>query len=439
MDSIGFNEKNSMISLKELSKIWINLNTEITKIKDSMNHKYNNSYGSVNLPDDLIMIKKIKNLIKIKKKLNPKFLILIGIGGSNLGTIAVQEAILGKYYNYKNPDTKIIYADTVDTDQINDLINIIEPYLKNGEKVLINCISKSGTTTETISNFEIFINIIKKYIRDYQKYIVITTDKDSKFYRFAEEKGFDILDIPKNVGGRFSVFSSVGLFPLGFIGLDIDKILEGALSIRNICLSRDFDKNIAAKSALYIYKYYKMGFNIHDLFLFSSDFESIGKWYRQLMAESIGKEFDNDNNQIFCGITPTVSIGSTDLHSMAQLYIGGPYDKFTTFIKTNKNKSSLKLPDFKDYSRLVNNIQNKKMSDIMDAIYFGIKKSYISSKRPFLEIILPDKSEYYIGQLLQFKMIEIMFLGFILNINPFDQPNVEDYKKTTKIMLKNNY
>ena len=321
---------------------------------------------------------------------------------------------------------------------MNDIIDIIEPALKKGEKILINCISKSGGTTETISNFEIFIDIIKKYIKEYKKYIIVTTDEDSKFWRFAKEKGFDVLGIPKNVGGRYSIFSAVSLFPLGLIGLNIDKILEGALAMRDICLSLDIDKNIASRSACYIYKYYKMGFNIHDLFLFSPDFESIGKWYRQLIGESIGKEYNKDNKQIFCGITPTVSIGSTDLHSMAQLYLGGPYDKFTTFIKINKNKSTLKLPNFDEYSTLVNNIQQKKISEIMDAIFYGTKKSYQKGKRPFLEIVFPDKYESSIGQFLQYKMIEIMYLGFLLNVNPFDQPNVEDYKNETKSVLEKN-
>jgi len=438
MDLIDFNDNNCLVSKKDLAIIFEKLKNEIINIKDSLDHEYEDKYGSINLPNDYDMVKKIKNLIEIKKKLNPKYIIVIGIGGSNLGTLAIQEALLGKYYNLKDSNIKIFYADTVDSDQLNDIIDIIEPALKKGEKILINCISKSGGTTETISNFEIFIDIIKKYIKEYEKYIIVTTDEDSKFGRFAKEKGFDVLGIPKNVGGRYSIFSSVSLFPLGLIGLNIDKILEGALAMRDICLSLDIDKNIASRSACYIYKYYKMGFNIHDLFLFSPDFESIGKWYRQLIGESIGKEYSKDNKQIFCGITPTVSIGSTDLHSMAQLYLGGPYDKFTTFIRINKNKSTLKLPNFDEYSTLVNNIQLKKISEIMDAIFYGTKKSYQKGKRPFLEIVFPDKYESSIGQFLQYKMIEIMYLGFLLNVNPFDQPNVEDYKNETKSVLEKN-
>ena len=252
MDLIDFIDNNCLVSKKDLAIIFEKLKTEIINIKDSLDHEYEDKYGSINLLNDYDMVKKIKNLIEIKKKLNPKYILVIGIGGSNLGTLAVQEALHGKYYNLKDSNIKIFYADTVDSDQFNDIIDIIEPALNKGEIVLINCISKSGGTTETISNFEIFIDILKRYIKEYKKYIIVTTDKDSKFWRFAKEKGFDVLGIPKNVGGRYSIFSPVSLFPLGFIGLNIDKILEGALAMRDICLSLDINKNIASRSACYI-------------------------------------------------------------------------------------------------------------------------------------------------------------------------------------------
>ncbi len=256
----------------------------------------------------------------------------------------------------------------------------------------------------------------------------------------AAEKGFDVLEIPKKVGGRFSVFSSVGLFPLGLIGINFDELLSGARLLRDKCLTSEVINNPAALSACLIYIHYKKGMNIHDMFLFSPDLESIGKWYRQLMGESIGKEFNREQKKVFCGITPTVSIGSTDLHSMAQLYLGGPYDKFTTFIRVLKNKESVKIPDFPDYSKLVDNIQNIQLSKIMNAILDGVQIAFKKGERPFAEIYLPDKSPSSIGQLLQMKMMEMMYLGFLMNVNPFDQPNVDDYKIETKkiLMEKNN-
>jgi glucose-6-phosphate isomerase len=154
------------------------------------------------------------------------------------------------------------------------------------------------------------------------------------------------------------------------------------------------------------------------------------------MSESIGKEYDRVGNQIFTGITPTVSIGSVDLHSMAQLYLAGPYDKFTSFINIESNKNNTIIPDFDDYSKLIEIIQGKSLNEIMNAILKGVQTSFIKGKRPFMHIILPDKSEFSIGQLLQMKMMEMMYLGFLMGVNPFDQPNVVAYKNETKKILE---
>jgi glucose-6-phosphate isomerase len=153
------------------------------------------------------------------------------------------------------------------------------------------------------------------------------------------------------------------------------------------------------------------------------------------MAESIGKEFNKKEERVNIGLTPTVSIGSTDLHSMAQLYLGGPYDKFTTFVRIKKSRSCLKVPSVEGYSELVSEIKGKSLMDIMDATLEGTKAAFRSGKRPFIEITLPDKSEHAIGQLLQLKMMETIFLGKLLNVNPFDQPNVESYKRETRKIL----
>jgi glucose-6-phosphate isomerase len=153
------------------------------------------------------------------------------------------------------------------------------------------------------------------------------------------------------------------------------------------------------------------------------------------MAESIGKEFNKKGEKVNVGMTPTVSIGSTDLHSMAQLYLGGPYDKFTTFVGIKNNRSRLKVPSVEGYSDLVSEIQGKSLMDIMDATLEGTKAAFRSGKRPFIQITLPDKSEYSVGQMLQLKMLEIIYLGKLLGLNPFDQPNVESYKKETRKIL----
>jgi glucose-6-phosphate isomerase len=435
MEAIQFLSEASQIAQKELVALTPQLEEEIRRMHQAVLNGYDDVRASINLVSDTTMLTEVKKIVAEKRKLDPACIIVVGIGGSNLGTIAVQEAVLGKLYNQRDTSIQMLYADTVDADLIHDIITCVKPVLARGKHIILNGVSKSGGTTETIAIFEVLVDLIKEYTPDYAQYIVVTTDKESKFWHFAHEQGFTVLEIPKKVGGRFSVFSPVGLFPLGVCGIDIDLLLAGARVMRDRCLLPSLIENPAAHSAGLMYLHHKKGITIHDLFLFSTDLESLGKWYRQLMGESIGKEFDKNQKQVFEGITPTVSIGSTDLHSMAQLYLGGPYDKFTTFVRVKQNRNQMFIPDEPAYNTLVEGIQRTDMQVIMDAILDGVQIAFTKGHRPFTEIVLPDKSAYSIGQLLQFKMMEMMYLGFLLGVNPFDQPNVEAYKVETRALL----
>lgn len=436
MDEIKFCFDRSLISKEQRHQLSSQIIEEIKNIQWATEMGYDDVRASVNLPMDEKAAEQVLDLVDEKNKLDPRYIVVVGIGGSNLGTLAVFEAILGKKHNLKTNQKKILFADTVDSDLIYDIKNIIEPVLQNDEHIILNVVSKSGSTTETIANFEILLNLLEKYSDHPEDSVVVTTDYDSKLWHLAKEKKYAVLEIPKKVGGRYSVFSPVGLFPLAMIGVNISQLIDGAKKMRSRCLQQDIEKNPAAIAATCSFLHFKEGKNIHDLFLFSDDLESIGKWYRQLLAESTGKEHDLSDNQVFTGLTPTYSIGSTDLHSVAQLYLGGPFDKFTTFVQIKNNKHNVILPKYEEYAGLVNGIQKKPMQDIMNAIYQGVKKAFIKGNRPFMEVILPDKSETSIGQFLQFKMIETMMIGGLLKIDPFDQPNVEAYKKETRKILK---
>jgi glucose-6-phosphate isomerase len=435
LKEIKLNHNNSLISIRHIKYLEKKLQKEINSMNKIASNGYIDDRASINLPFDIENLEKVKKLAFEKQKFNPKYILVVGIGGSNLGTIAIQEAILGKLYNSMNPNIKIFYLDNVDSDKIANIISIIEPDLKKGENMIINAVSKSGGTTETIANFETILEVLKKYKKNYDRYVVVTTDKNSNFWKLSIDEGFDLLEIPKKIGGRFSVFSPAGLFPLYMTGINVDSLLNGARYIRDKCLNSNIKENPAALSASLIYQQRINGIRINDMFIFSSDFESIGKWYRQLIGESIGKTYNNENEKILEGITPTISIGSIDLHSVGQLYLGGPYDKFTTFIYIEKNKEAVNIPNDPKYSILVKGIQSKSLKHIMNSIYEGVKIAYKKGKRPFMEIILPDKSEESIGQFIQFKEMEIMYLGFLMNINPFNQPNVESYKIETKKIL----
>jgi len=433
---LEFNLKGCSIEHNCLLDYQERIQPELSAMQQALQSNYEDERASLCLLDDEEMIHNITALVGEKQQLNPTHLVVVGIGGSNLGTIAVQEAVLGKHYNTTNSKPKIHYADTVDTDHLSTIIHTIKTALQNNENVIINAVSKSGGTTETLANFQILLDVLKSYRQNYQDYVVITTDKDSKFYHLAQQEGYSILQIPKKVGGRFSVFSAVGLFPLGMVGINLQALLAGAKTARDQGLKENINDNPSALSAALIYHHAHEGAVIHDTFIFSNTLESIGKWYRQLMGESIGKEYDIAGNHVNCGITPTVSIGSTDLHSMAQLYLAGPHDKFTTFLRVNNDNTTLTVPTNPTYEHLVDNIQATTLHHIMDAILTGTQEAYRKGNRSFVEINITDKSETSIGELLQMKMMEMMYLGFLLEVNPFDQPNVEAYKIETKHILQ---
>jgi glucose-6-phosphate isomerase len=435
---IEFSFKDTLIPQQRILETAERLRPEIRNMANAISEGYEGDLASLYLPNYRLMLGKVRQVIGENLQLKPVYLIVVGIGGSNLGTIAIQEAVLGKLYNQLTTSTKVLYADTVDSDGINNIITLVKPVLERGGNIVLNVISKSGTTTETIANAEVLIDLLRRHKKDYKNCISVTSLKDSELWNIAVREGFNVLEIPKKVGGRYSVFSPVGLFPLGILGINIEQLLDGARSMRDTCINMNVEKNPAAISATVQYLHYKSGKNISDLCLFANDLESLGKWCRQLMAESLGKEFNKRGETVNIGITPVISIGSTDLHSMAQLYLGGPYDKFTTFLSVKNSNSHMNVPTLKGYSKLVYGIQGKSLESIMSAILEGTKAAFRKGGRPFVEVKLPCKSEYSIGQFLQFKMIETIYLGCLLDVNPFDQPNVESYKEETRKILQKN-
>jgi glucose-6-phosphate isomerase len=396
----------------------------------AQNNNYENNEGSINLPYDEEALGRVKSLVEKTKSDKLKYIFDIGIGGSNLGTKAIYDAMFG-YFDVVNPDRfpKIIFLDTNDPEFISQAASLLKK-ITDKEEFLINVISKSGTTTEPLTNFE---SLIPLFVGAEDR-VVVTSDINSEFYKQSLQKKYHVLDLPKSVGGRYSVFSSVGLFPLTAAGVDVDQLLKGARSIRDICLSEKILENPAVVSAVILSLHNNKGKNINDNFIFHPELESIGKWYRQLMGESIGKERIAAGKKESVGITPTVSIGSVDLHSVAQLYIGGPRDKVTTFISA-PSTNNIGVPENMSYPTLIPHIAGKSLAEIMDAILAGTMTTYKNQQIPFTSIILDDLSEYSYGEFLQFKMIEMMFLANILGVNAFDQPQVELYKTETKRIL----
>lgn len=351
--------------------------------------------SSIHLPKDEQLLHTVLTMKArvVSKKL--KRIVVVGIGGSSLGAKAVYDALFGST-DLLEPDRfpKIIFLDTLDQNYFARLVKFLSR-ASSSEEILVNIVSKSGSTLETKMNAELLIAALGRRWKDIDRRIVTTTDFESPLWRNGEEKDMELLSQPECVGGRYSVMTAVGLFPLASAGVNVKKLRQGARSV---------SIHGAAQSASVIFSHYKQRRHIHNLFLFEPALASLGAWHRQLMAESLGK-----NGK---GILPIVSIGTTDLHSMAQLYLGGPNEEFTTFVSAEKN-----------------------MIRARAAIFEGVKAAYKKKKRPFMEISLPDLTERSLGAFMQFKMIETMCLGFLMDVNAFDQPEVELYKQETRKRL----
>ncbi|MFP4567708.1 MAG: hypothetical protein ACLFN8_02070 [Candidatus Woesearchaeota archaeon] len=392
--------------------------TLIKYISEDLLKFYESDYSSLLVPNDKEILKNVSRVLKSRKSYD--YMVVVGIGGSNLGALAVLDAVCGKHFNSLGKK-KVFFADTVDSDNLSSILKMLE-----GEKFLLVLISKSGTTTESVANFNVLLKKIP--VSERKERVIAITDKGSALDKYALLNGFDVLFIPKKVGGRYSVFTAVGLLPLMFAGVGVSKLLRGA----NAAIE-SFDKNnFAFRGALDLYGAILSGKSIVDLFLFSNDLESLGKWYRQLVGESLGKKLSLDKKVVFTGITPTVSIGSTDLHSVGQLYLGGPRDKFTSFVSLNKT-ARVVVPKLK--SSILESLENLTFAEIMDAILEGTMLAYKKNKLPFNHYVLEDKSAFEVGFFMQTKMLEVMILAHLMNVNPFDQPSVEDYKIETRKLL----
>lgn len=385
------------------------------------------------LPRDTGYARKIESFAQ--NFINPalRYVFVIGIGGSNLGTKAIYDALYGNVdviASQRYP--KIIFLDTV---EVNFLINakkLLTSLLDKPESFVINLISKSGGTIESLFNFHALMQDIP--LDQISDRVVVTTDEGSPLWKAAEAHLFHRLSIPEPVGGRYSVFSAVGQFPFYLLKIDVDTLLNGAQAALTSCLDIDWQQNPAFLSASFLFAHYAQGKVIHDTFLFHPQLESLGKWYRQLMAESLGKQKELEGTMQHIGMLPTVSIGTTDLHSVAQLYLAGPRDKVTTFV-TAGCAADIALGSEPSILNTYSDLHRVSASTLLDSIYKSVSEEYRTEGLPFVEIRFDAITEYELGQFMQFKMVEVMYLAKLLNVPAFDQPNVEGYKERTKQLL----
>ena len=363
--------------------------------------------------------------------------LVLGIGGSALGGIAVTEALLKPYWNLLSEEQrenypKIFFLDNIDPDQIKGLLDLLD--LK---KTLVNVITKSGSTAETMAQYMIVKNVMEKELGDdYRKNIVATTDKKTGYLRqLADQEGYKTFVVPDDVGGRFSVFSAVGLLPFALVGLDIDEIINGVKDMDLALKNTDIYENIAAQNALIHYLMdINKGKKLSVMMPYSSRLKYISDWYVQLWAESLGKETNNNGEVINCGPTPLKALGVTDQHSQIQLYNEGPNDKIIDFIRVESFDSTVEIPKIFEYTG-IGYLGGKTINDLLNAEADATKVALVDYKKPNVTISLPFVSGYNVAQLLYMLEVQTAIAGALYNINTFNQPGVEQAKNYTYALM----
>ncbi len=379
-------------------------------------------YHFLALPDAKSTVAKVKKFVASQTKAGWKHIVLLGIGGSALGPLAVRDALISPFAK----TAKLHVLDNVDPAFASDVLDNIPL-----AKTLFIVISKSGTTTEPMALYAVVKERLqKKFPKDYQKHLVFVTDpKNGLLREIAKAENIITFDIPPKIGGRFSVLTNVGLLPCALAGVDIGGLLKGARMMRESLKKNKGFYNVALKlAAVQFLLDQKKGKSMTVLMPYSNHLFRIGDWYRQLLAESIGKNR-------WSGPTPINALGTTDQHSQLQLYNDGPNNKLIIFMRVLKPAKDLKwgnvLPDEIGF------LNHKKMSQVIDAAYQGTSQALTKHKRPNLTIEVPKVDAASLGALFMLFEFEIALLGQLYKVNAFDQPGVEHSKKITKKLLMN--
>jgi len=367
-------------------------------------------------------------------------LVVLGIGGSALGTIALQTALLHPYHNLlpaseRGSSPRLFVIDNVDPDQIAGLFSHLDP-----RTTLFNVVSKSGTTAETMAAYLLAWKLLEDSVGRYRvaDHLVFTTDAYSGILReIGRTESVRTFDIPQGVGGRFSVLSPVGLLPAAICGMDVPGLLAGAAEMeRWIVGSDDLLSNPAYLFGVIQYLQhtrFKRGISV--MMPYSYRLKDLADWFRQLWAESLGKAADREGNQVHAGMTPIKALGVTDQHSQVQLYSEGPDDKVFTFLRVEQFADPVDIPRPHAESEALSYLGGRTMAELLNAEQEATAWALARRGRPSLTIGLPQVDAAMMGQLFYLFEVATVVMGELYDINAFDQPGVELGKKATYALM----
>lgn len=383
--------------------------------------------GWLSCPDDKQTLKRIKQLVQ--KKQGFKTCLVIGIGGSDLGSRAAAQALS---HGAKGMKLEFLGANT-DPDEIEQILSGL-----NLKSTLVNVISKSGDTIEPMVTFSIiWERLVKRFGKKAAHHIVATTDEQKgSLHDFAMQQGIETLPVPNNIGGRFSVLTAVGLFPLACAGIQIEQLLAGAKIMRDDIVKHKTAGDAGQFAALHVMAMLMQQRNIHVCMPYHAKLKGFSKWFRQLWAESLGKKFSLDGSIRHLGPTPIAALGATDQHSQIQLYMEGPQDKCITFIEVEKFTSSIKVPSAIRQFPALAFLSNIPVSHLIHAEREATSQALSGAGRPNGTLKIERLDAKHLGALFLFFEFATGIAGSLLEVNPYDQPGVEAGKKAMYAILK---
>jgi len=364
--------------------------------------------------------------------------VVLGIGGSALGNIALQTALNPYMYNLdpnQRKGPRLFVFDNVDPMQLGSFLQWIGDKL---DRTIFNVISKSGRTAETAAQFLVIRQLLLEKLGEdgFRKQVIATTDANAGTMRkIADDAKLRTLVVPDGVGGRFSVLSPVGLLSAAVCGIDIDALLDGARQMDQRCSTEDFFANPAAINAAVNWHYYNRQKPISVMMPYSYALKDLSDWYRQLWAESLGKTHDRQGNKVFVGPTPVKALGTTDQHSQVQLYREGPNDKLFTFLQVKEFQQDVTIGDYPQVAPELEYLAGQKMSKLFNSEKLATEYALLHDKRPCLTVLFDRIAPSTIGQFIYLFEVTTSITGLLFNIDAYDQPAVELGKEATFALM----
>jgi glucose-6-phosphate isomerase len=375
-------------------------------------------------------------------------LVILGIGGSHMGARALFEALKSSYHNELPPESRMraprVYfeGNALDNDALADLLELLQVGCLNpdnrADRFATIVISKSGSTLETAAAFRVVRREAEELFRGEhdllrQLMVPITGKRDSRLQAMFQAWGYrddEIFDVPERVGGRFSVFSAVGMLPAAVLGLDVQALLMGAAQMTKRFLEEPFERNPVLQYAATGYlTAQELGKSTRVLAVWSKKLEALGLWYDQLLSESLGKQGR--------GPTPITAVEPRDLHSRGQQHQDGARDKLiTNLIVTEPRSQPIAIGMADRNEDGLNELSRKKYPDLLRAAVSGTNQAYLDAARPTADLVLPSLTEYSLGQLMQMLMLATVVEGLLMGVNPYGQPGVEGYKRNMQAELR---